>query len=78
MDRETEGRTDVRRFMSFHPSVNSAFFLGRQINFSDFWHGGKYLEYLKTDRAFFPEKFLFAQILAKMATWPQNRAFWSF
>ena len=79
--RPTEGRTKSwlsvchSVCLSIHPSVQH-FPQEWQISFSDFWHNGKRLEYLKTIRALFPGKFIFAQIWAKkvaMATWPQDK-----
>ena len=63
-------------------SVSSVFFpriADYRLVFSDFWHNGRKLEYLKTDRALFSRKIQYCPILHKKGPkWLQNRVFWSF
>ena len=65
-------------FIPFHSS-SSIFLRNSILLFPGFWHDGRWLEYLKTDRGFFPEKFSFAQIWAKktkMTQWLQKMFLW--
>ena len=60
----------VRQFGIF-PRNGSLFF-------SNFWHNGIQLEYLKTHRADFPGKLIFAQIWAKSAKNDPKKGFFGF
>ena len=47
----------IKSPLSVRPSISSAFSSEMaQLFFSDFWHNGRELEYLKTDRALFSKK----------------------
>ena len=74
---------EVNEINLFLVCPSNSFPSNGSLDFSDFWHSGRQIEYWKTDESFFPEKFIFGPNLGKnyLAEWLQKRVFlvfWKF